>query len=203
MFDVEIRFEREDLEGIVPVGSYIGDAIRRFGIRLEGECDPSGNLHDCVVRITRGEELLSPITAAESEHFAAGARKSGERLACQARIERPGEIVVMTQEQKKKEPKTAESRGEQYRKEFAELPLEQKIADLVKLEGIALGETFSFILNSPLKVFEKMGDVMAEFGMKLENKAREAQRPAEHTAETAPSGKTSSSQRTDRKKKDR
>jgi hypothetical protein len=31
-----------------------------------------------------------------------------------------------------------------------------------------------------MKVFEKVGDVMAEFGMKLENDAKKAQRPAEH-----------------------
>ena len=97
----------------------------------------------------------------------------------------------MTKEHKK-EPKT-ETQGEQYRKEFTELPLEQKLAELVKLEAIAMGETFSFILNSPFKVFEKIGDVMADFGMKLETKAKKAQRPSEHTAETSTAGKTKTS----------
>jgi len=78
------------------------------------------------------------------------------------------------------ETKTEEDKGEEYRKHFAELPLEKKIAELMKLEAIALGDTFSFIVNSPYKIFEKIGDVMADVGVKMENKAREAQRPEEH-----------------------
>jgi ferredoxin len=189
MADVEIRFEREGLEGIVPVGTYIGDAMRRFGIRGVEPCDARGASHDCIVDITRGEDLLSPPTLVENEHFGSEDRKSGRRLACQAKIERPGEIVVMTQEkEKKEEPEAAETKSDEYRKEFTELPLEKKIADLMKLEAIALGETFSFILNSPFKIFEKVGDVMAEFGMKLEKEAKQAQRPAEHTEGAAKNG---------------
>jgi hypothetical protein len=84
------------------------------------------------------------------------------------------------------------------------LPLEQKISELMKLEAIALGDTFSFILNSPFKVFEKIGDVMADFGMKLENKARDAQRPEEHKEEKAenteePSGPSENGTKADNK----
>jgi ferredoxin len=187
MPEAEIIFEREGIEGILPVGSYIGDAIRRFGVHGYERCSEA---HDCSVTVTRGEDLLSPLTQIETEHFAGTGRKTGERLACQARIERPGEIVVMTQE-KQEAPKPDETKSDQYRKEFAEMPLEEKIAELMKLEAIAFGETFSFILNSPFKVFEKVGDVMAEFGMKLEDKAKQAQRPAEHAAnETAGKSKT-------------
>ena len=95
----------------------------------------------------------------------------------------------MTKE-KTEESKPDEPKSEQYRKEFAELPLEQKISELMKLEAMALGDTFSFIMNSPYKIFEKIGDVMADFGLKLENKAREAQRPEEHTKQTSENGKS-------------
>jgi ferredoxin len=185
MADAQITFEREEIEGIVPVGSYIGDALRRFGIKGFDRCTAE---HDCEVTITDGEEFLSTPTATETEHFGGSERKSGARLACHTRIERPGEIVVMTKE-KTEEPKPDEPKSEQYRKEFAELPLEQKISELMKLEAMALGDTFSFIVNSPFKIFEKIGDVMADFGIKLENKAREAQRPEEHTKKTAENGK--------------
>ena len=182
MSDVEITFEREGLDGLIPVGTYIGDAMRRFGLQDVEPCDARTGLHDCIVEIVKGGDLLSPLTSVESEHFGAEGPKSGQRLACQAKIERPGEIVLMTQEKKKEEePEKEETRSDEYRKEFTELPLERKIVDLVKLEAITLGETFSFILNSPLKVFEKVGDVMAEFGMKLETEAKKAQRPVEHT----------------------
>jgi ferredoxin len=193
MSDVEIKFEREGLDGIIPVGTYVGDAMRRFGIQGVGPCDARGSLHECIVEIVRGDDLLSPLTSIESEYFEAEGLKSSQRLACQAKIERPGEIVVMTQEKKKEEePKAEETTSDEYRKEFTELPLEKKIADLVRLEAITLGETFSFIFNSPMKVFAKVGDVMAEFGMKLETEAKRAQRPAEHANGAAPQDKSGS-----------
>jgi ferredoxin len=119
MADAEIRFEREDLEGVIPVGSYIGDALRRFGIKGFERCFAE---HDCVVKITEGLDLLSEPTSLEKEQLGDESYKSGERLACHARIEKPGEIVVMTKE-RKEDPKVTEENSEQYRKEFAELPL--------------------------------------------------------------------------------
>lgn len=183
MGDVHIRFEREKLDGIVAVGSYLLDVIKRFGIKLHGDCITGTALHECEVIITKGSEFLSPLTLTEMEHFGADGRKNQMRLACQAKIEHPGEIVVMTKE-KKEEPKV-ETKSDEYRKEFSDLPLEKKIADLVQLEAIALGETFSYVVNSPFKVFEKIGDVMAEFGMKLEKEAKKAGRPPEPEAEAS------------------
>jgi hypothetical protein len=72
-----------------------------------------------------------------------------------------------------------EERTEEYKKEFTEMPLEKKIAKLMELEVIALGETFAFVINSPFKVFEKIGDVMAEFGFKKEEDQKRRARPAE------------------------
>jgi len=187
MADAYVTFEREGREGVVAVGSYLGDVIRRFGIADQDECNTE---HDCVVTVKSGAEFLSEPTSVETEHFSTSGRKTGQRLACHAKIERPGEIVVMTQE-KKKEEKTAESTSDQFRKEFADLPLDQKIAELMKLEAIAFGDTVSYIANSPFKVFEKIGDVMADFGMKLENKAKNAQRPEEHTKSEEPKTKSS------------
>ena len=114
-----IRFEREALDGIIPVGSYIGDALRRFGVKNYERCNAQ---HDCVIEIRSGDDLLSPLTSAEAERFGSAGRKTGQRLACHAKIERPGEIVVMTKETKE-EPKAAETNSEQYRKRFSELPL--------------------------------------------------------------------------------
>ena len=47
---------------------------------------------------------------------------------------------------------------------------------------MALGETISFILNSPYKVLEKLGDVMADLGRKMESEQKKASRPTEHHA---------------------
>ena len=178
MSDVQIKFEREGLEGIIPSGSYLSDAMRRMGIPISLECNSD---HECIVTVIAGEDLLSPLTSLEAERFASGHRKPGERLACHARIEKAGEIVIMTKESEEKaKAEEGSNSSEKYREQFTELPLEQKITELVKLEAIALGDTFSFIANSPYLLFDKLGDVMAQFGIKQERKAREAKRPTEH-----------------------
>src|SRR5687768_2896633 len=187
MAEVEVRFERENLEGVAPVGIYLNDVAKRFGIRLEGACVPESDLHFCSLVISSGRDLLSAETKAETEHFAAHGRKDGERLACQVRIEKPGEVVIMTEEKASKEPAVEAAvdsdANEQYRKEFSEMPLEKQIANLVQLETIALGETVSFIINSPFKIADKLMDVMAEFGFKKEERQKQAVRPEEHKAE--------------------
>ena len=183
MTEAEIRFEREGQDGVVAVGTYLMDAARRFGVKMETDCVSAQGTHSCVVSITKGAGHLSPVTKAETEHFALHGRRNNERLACEVRIEKPGEVVVMTKE-KAQERKNEEKR-DPLQDRFAELPLEKKIANLMKMEAVTLSETFSYVVNSPMKVFEKVGDVIAEFGMKLENEARKAARPNEHQATTA------------------
>jgi len=177
MADVDIKFEREGLEGIVAVGTYLGDAMRRHGIRYECGEGEEGFSHSCVVTVTKGVDLLTPRTIKEIEFFGAE-DSSGKRLACEAKIGKEGEIVVMTEEKKEKTKEVSES--ERYIKEFAELPLDKKIADLVRLEAMALGDTISFVLNSPYLVIEKIGDVLAQVGHRLDAEQKKASRPAEH-----------------------
>ena len=179
MAEVDIKFEREGLEGVVAEGSYLIDAMKRLGVRLDGVCEPQNEIHFCAVTVTQGAGLLSAETSAETEYFAKYGRGDNERLACQTKFERGGEVTIMTKE-KKEEPAAAADREAEYRKEFTELPLEKKIANLLQLEAIALGETVSFVINSPFKIFEKAMDVMAEFGFKMEKEAKEATRPKEH-----------------------
>lgn len=183
MADVEIKFEREKLDGIVAVGTYLIDAMKRFGIRTEEECVLAEKLHYCSVQVTHGFGKLSPWTKDETEYFELHGHTKHERLACQAVIEEAGEVAVMTKEKKEAAAETPEEvdASDDYRKAFEEMPLEKKIASLVRLEAIAFGETVSFITNSPFMIFEKLGDVMAEFGMKMEKEAKAAARPKEHT----------------------
>ncbi|MEP6705611.1 MAG: hypothetical protein ABJB34_12460 [Acidobacteriota bacterium] len=184
MLEAEIIFERENREGVVAIGTYLMDAAKRFGIHFEDVCVPVAGIHYCSVTVKSGKDLLSGMTGVESEHFSKIRRKANERLACQARIEKPGEIEIMTK--KKVDDTSADAAtassdtSEDYKKAFTEMPLEKKIANLVQLETIAFGETVSFIINSPFKIADKVMDVMAEFGMKKEEKQKEAARPAEH-----------------------
>jgi ferredoxin len=194
MPETQITFRREGLEGVIPTGSYLLDAAKRFGVRFEDVCRPDEDVHFCAVVVADGAENMSPLTKAESEHFAAHERKTDERLACQAKIETPGDIVIMTAEKEETaaDAATPEEQSEQYKKEFTELPLEKKIAALVQLEAIALGETVSFIFNSPYLVFDKMMDVMAEFGLRKEEQSKKAGRPKEHATADGEAGKAGS-----------
>src|SRR3954465_11953207 len=115
MADVQIKFEREGLEGVITTGSSLSDVIRRMGIPISEECNSD---HECIVTVVSGEEILSPLTSLESERLMSGERKPGERLAWHARIEKAGEIVVMTKENKE-QPKAEDSTtGEKYREQF-------------------------------------------------------------------------------------
>ena len=176
--DVEVKFEREGISGIVPVGSYLFDAARRMGVEVE--CERRGESDLCAMQIKKGGELLSEVTNAEKEHLTSKRRKNGERLACQAKFEQTGEVVIMTTEKKKEEKPAEEEKYDSYRKEFEELPLEKKVANLLQLEAITFSETVSFVLNSPSMIVGKIMDVMAEFGLKMEDDAKKATRPNEH-----------------------
>jgi len=170
-----VIFVHEKIEGFVPVGSNLGDVLRQFGIRKTGDCDFIKGEHCCVVRISSGSANISPATITEAEHFRSTGRKEGERLACEAKILTAGEIAIMT-EPEKKETKAKNDR-DPFVESFEALPLEKKLSSLLRLEAVALGETLEFVINSPLKIFEKIGDVMAEFGMKLEAEAKKANQP--------------------------
>ena len=175
--EAELKFEREELHGVIAVGTYLFDGARRMGVEVE--CERMGESDSCAMKVTAGGEFLSEVTKAEIKQLSEERRKAGERLACQAKIERVGEVKIMTTKKKEEEKPDYEVKKEAYRKEFEELPLEKKIASLVELEAIALGDTFSFIINSPYKLVGKFMDVLAEFGLKMDEEAKKQTRPKE------------------------
>jgi len=181
MKEVELKFEGANRSGVVAVGSYLIDAAHWLGVEVE--CDRRGESDLCAMKVTHGGDLLSVPTLAETEQLSEQRLKTGERLSCQAKLEKAGEIVIMiTQKNEENKPETEEEKTEEFKKEFAELPLEKKIANLLELEFMTLSETFNFVLNSPFKIVDKAMEVMAEFGLKLEEKDKEAKRPKEHKA---------------------
>ncbi len=180
--EAEIKFEREDRDGVVAVGTYLLDAARRLGINPQNE--EFDEQEFIVFKVTNGGDLLSAPTKTELELLSEDRRTHGDRFASQAKIERSGEITIMTAKEKEKEAKPKEEQTrEEYRKQFEELPLEKKIASLVELEVIALGDTLSFIVNSPSMIVGKVMDVMAEFGLKMESDQKKQTRPNEHQTE--------------------
>lgn len=179
MGEVLLKFDPVGIEGIVPPGTYLSAAAKRFGVR-DLDCDLELQEHGCEVEVTAGGDLLSKISAVEEELLTVDPRKDGHRLACFARLEKPGEVVVMTKQKDDADEKAAEkTESEGYKKAFAEMPLEKKFSNLVELEAMALNETISFVLNSPYKVADKIMDVLAEFGFAKHEEERRATRPDE------------------------
>jgi len=179
--ETEITFEPSGRDGLVAVGTYLGDAAKRLGIEID--CEEEGEnsgIERCVVKVISGAELLSPLTKLESEYLSEDLRNQGNRLADQAKIEKEGAISVMVKEKKSAEPAAEEKKAKEERKEFEELPLEKKVAKLLEMEMITLGETVSFIFNSPYAIAGKVMDVMAEFGLKMDKDKKDSKRPDEH-----------------------
>lgn len=197
MKEVEIKLEKEKRSGVVPVGTYLFDAVKRIGVKIEAECGRQGTCDACLLTVTKGREILSEPTKAEMEHLSQARRNKGERLACQAKIEKLGEISIMTTEPKAKpEPTEFES----FMKNFEKLPLNEKIGKLLELEQIALGDTFNYILNLPYTIGEFVRDKMAEFGYQMEEEEKKAKRPTEHKAETATEEKAETKKKSTRSK---
>ncbi|MBK8467348.1 MAG: hypothetical protein IPL32_16150 [Chloracidobacterium sp.] len=73
----------------------------------------------------------------------------------------------MTHE-KQEGPKKQAPKKDRFQEEFKDLPLEEKIKTLLKMEAITLQETFNYGLNESMKAADRLGEVLAEFGKKIE-----------------------------------
>jgi ferredoxin len=181
---VDIKFEHDGRSGIIAEGTYLWDAAKRLGVRLPAECEGRGECDTCAVIITEGATLLSSLTEAERVHLSPERLAAGERLACQVKIERGGELVLRPVPVTERAETTEESIKD-FRKEFKEMPLNRKMATLAELEAVTMFQTFSSIANLPFTIGEKVMNFMAGMGRAMTEQEREARRPAEHRQTTS------------------
>jgi ferredoxin len=177
--EAELKFEREKLNGIAVVGSYLIDAAKRLGVDITDDCGRLGLCDTCAVTVTSGAEFLSEPTKAEREQLTEERLNKGERLSCQAKVTGEGEIVIRTHEKKDERP-DEHKRHEEYRKEFDALPLGEKVSRLMELEAVALSETISYVLNAPYTIGGVVVDFLSGFGLKFDKDSKEAKKPEEH-----------------------
>jgi ferredoxin len=182
---VNIEWKPDEKQGIVAEGTYLWDAAKRLGVRLPAECEGRGECDTCAVVVEEGATLLSTLTTAERERLSPERLAAGERLACQTKIERGGQLVLRPVPVTERE-ETTEETVKDFSKEFREMPLEKKLATLMELEAVAAVQTLSAIANLPFKIFEKGLDLMAGRGRTLARREREARRPTEHHASSTP-----------------
>lgn len=71
--------------------------------------------------------------------------------------------------------------------EFESLPLDEKIANLLKMEAVTISESFAYAVRSSSSVVEKVGDVITEVGQKIESEAKKVWEAADSSVH-APCG---------------
>ncbi len=182
---VNIKFEPDGRSGLVAEGTYLWDAAKRLGLRLPAECEGLGQCDTCAVVVEDGATLLSSLTAAERERLSPERLAAGERLACQAKIERGGDLVLRPVPVTEREETTDEA-VKDFRKEFREMPLNRKMTTLAELEAVTMFQTLNTIASLPFTIGEKVMDFMANMGRAMTKQEREARRPAEHRQSVEP-----------------
>ena len=147
---VSITFEPSGLSGVVAEGTYLIDAARRMGVSLGAGCTiGKGECPDCLIAIKAGADLLSAPSAAELKQLDAEDLAQSHRLACQVKLQFPGDVVVMASARKPSGGAPRDMKSE-VKREFASLPLTQKIATLMQLEAITMSEAFDSAIEKPL-----------------------------------------------------
>ena len=155
---VSITFEPSGISGVVAQGTYLIDAARRMGAPLGAGCTAGkGECPECVVSVKAGADLLSARSQVEEKQLGGEQLDQSLRLACQAKIENHGDVVVMAAARPQARPDD-DTQAELLRK-FGTLPLTKKLATLVQFETITMSEAFDTAIEKPLafgsKTFDK------------------------------------------------
>lgn len=81
-----------------------------------------------------------------------------------------------------KQQETKNPPKDRFQAEFNALPLDKKFANLLQMEVATLTETFNYVANSSMKVIEKVGDAITDFGTKIETEAKKGASSAKSAA---------------------
>ena len=154
---VSITFEPSGISGVVAQGTYLIDAARRMGAPLGAGCTAGkGECPECVVSVKSGAELLSSRSQVEEKQLGVQQLDQSLRLACQVKIENPGDVVVMNAARPERPVEDTEA---ELLKKFGGLSLAKKMATLAQFEVITMSEAFDTAIEKPLafgsKTFDK------------------------------------------------
>ncbi|HKG15172.1 MAG TPA: 2Fe-2S iron-sulfur cluster-binding protein [Pyrinomonadaceae bacterium] len=176
--NLEWKAEGGERSGVVAEGAYLWAAVKRIGVRLPAECEGRGECDTCAVVVSEGATLLSGLTDAERKILSPERLAAGERLACQAKVERGGDVVlrpVPTTER----AETAEEAARDLREEFRRMSLKKKFATLVGIEADMAYETLVRAVDIPFDLFGKGLELLAGRGRRIAQNERAARRPAD------------------------
>lgn len=186
---VNVEFTPDGQHGVVAEGTYLWDTAKRLGVRLPAECEGRGECDTCAVVVKEGATLLSSLTDAERERLSPERLASGQRLACQAKVERAGTLVLQPVSQPERE-QTTEETAKDIRTDFRDMTLQQKFATLAELEIIAATQTFRAIADLSLGALGKGLDAVVGAGRARAARQRASHRPPEHGGARSKAGET-------------
>jgi ferredoxin len=163
---VLITFEPSGINGLVAEGTYLIDAARRLGAPLGIGC-VRGKVPcpACLVIVTTGAEMLSLRSEVENKLLSAVQLDETFRLACQVKIQYPGELVVRVSNEKLSDT-PAQTTSSDLPKKFADLPLDKKIATLLQLEAIAMSEALDAAIQKPFALGSRALDAVGRLAGK-------------------------------------
>ncbi|HEX3187835.1 MAG TPA: 2Fe-2S iron-sulfur cluster-binding protein [Pyrinomonadaceae bacterium] len=157
---VSITFEPSGLSGVVAEGTYLIDAAHRMGVSLGMGCTVGkGECPSCLVAVKSGAGLLSAPSAAELKQLDVEDLAQSHRLACQVKLQYPGDVVVMASARKPGSG-TPRDTASDLKRDFGSLPLGQKLATLVQLEAVTMSEAFDAAIEKPLALGAKTMDAI-------------------------------------------
>jgi ferredoxin len=174
--NVEWRSAEGAHTGLVADGTFLLDAARRHGVALPTECAGRGECDTCAVVVEAGAELLSPLTEAERLRLTPDRLEAGERLACQAKVERAGDLALRPVPAAERE-ETTEETARDFKEEFKRLPLRKKLTTLAGLEAEMAYETIVRAVDLPFELFGKGLDLLAGRGRRLAQNERAHRTP--------------------------
>lgn len=176
--------------GLVADGTCLLDAARRHGIELPTECGGRGECDTCAVVVEAGAALLSEPTEAERTRLGAERLGAGQRLACQAKAVRGGDLALRPVPPAVR-AETTEETARDFKEEFKRLPLRQKIATLAGLEAEMAYETLVHVVDLPFAIVGKGLDLLAGRGRRLSQAERTRRPPAAGPAQPPTPGSDS------------
>ena len=175
--NVEWRVDGEGRTGLVAEGTYLWDAAKRLGLSLPAECGGRGECDTCAVVVEEGATLLSGLTDAERTRLSPERLAAGERLACQAKAEQTGSLVLRPVPAAAR-AETTEEAARDFREEFKRMPLRKRLATLAGLEADMAYETLVRAVDIHFDLFGKGLDLLAGRGRRLSEAERARRRPA-------------------------
>jgi len=159
---VSITFEPSGIQGLVAEGSYLIDAAHRIGVSLGAGCTAGkGECPACLISVKTGSHLLSAPSNAEEKQLGEVLLNDSHRLACQVKIENPGDLVVSISTRTARAASGVNIESE-LTKKFGDLPLTKKIATLLQLEAITMSEALDSAIEKPFSLGSKAFDTIIQ-----------------------------------------